>query len=42
MKVSNERVIEVFSELKIKVKDQNVEIKHLKEKFEIDYEDKVQ
>ena len=34
--------IEVDNELKVKVDDQQVYTKHLKEQFEIDDEDKVQ
>ena len=38
MKVNNEKAIEENSELKINVNEQNVDMKHLKEK----YEDEVQ
>ena len=42
IKVNNGMAIQVNNELKKKVDDQQVDTKHLKEKFEIDDEDKVQ
>ena len=42
MKVNNEKAIEVNSDLKINGDEQHVDMKHLKEKCEIDDEDEVQ
>ena len=42
MKVNNEKAIEANNDLKINVDKQHVDMKHLKEKCEIDDEDKVQ
>ena len=41
MKVNNENAIEVNRDLKINVDEQHVDLKHLKEKCDIDYEDEV-
>ena len=42
MKVNNEKAIEVNSKLKINVDEQHVDMKHLKDKCEIDDEDEGQ
>ena len=42
MKVNNENAIEVKNKLKINVDEQHVDMKHLKEKCDIDVEDELQ
>ena len=42
MKVNYDKAIQMNNELKVNVNDQQVDMKHLKEQFDIDDEDKVQ
>ena len=42
MKLNNEKVIEVKNRLKINVDEQHVDMKYMKEKFDIDDEDQLQ